>query len=381
MKRLSPLLFALAACGPPVPPPVAPKSAAVVAKEGDLLTVTITPEAEARLGVRTEVVELRKLARSRLHAGEAIVPPGRTVVVSALLAGLLTGDSPGPRTKVERDEIVFTLTPFVFLTPEARASLAASQADAEGEVASTAVELAAATVALERAEGLLRDKAGSQRAVDDATTRRDAAQAGLSAAEARRLVLEVARDGVQESIDVKAPFAGVLSRLHVAPGQYVPAGAPLFDIEDLSRLWVRVPVYVGDLKRVDAQEDIVIEGFPAKPVEAPPSADMKSSTADLVYEVENGDGALRPGQRVMVEIPLRAEEESLGVPWSAIVHDIQGDTWIYEELTPQKYARRRVQVRQLTGDWAVLASGPPAGTKVVVAGAAELYGTEFGHAR
>jgi len=87
---------------------------------------------------------------------------------------------------------------------------------------------------------------------------------------------------------------------------------------------------------------------------------------------------LKPGQRVSVSVPVRGEEESLVVPWAAILHDIQGNTWVYESLAPQTFARRRVQVVRIVGSDAVLASGPKPGTKVVTDGAAELFGTEFG---
>ena len=74
----------------------------------------------------------------------------------------------------------------------------------------------------------------------------------------------------------------------------------------------------------------------------------------------------------------RGSEESLVVPWSAVMHDINGGTWVYENIAPQQYARRRVDVRRVVDGRAVLARGPAIGAKVVTAGAAEIFGTEFG---
>jgi multidrug efflux pump subunit AcrA (membrane-fusion protein) len=116
----------------------------------------------------------------------------------------------------------------------------------------------------------------------------------------------------------------------------------------------------------------------AKPVEAPPSANAAAATVDLFYELPNSDGALRPGQRLGVALPLRAEEESLVVPWSAVLHDIHGGTWVYEATGPQTFVRRRVQVRYVVDSMAVLATGPKPGAMVVTDGAAELFGTEVG---
>ena len=99
---------------------------------------------------------------------------------------------------------------------------------------------------------------------------------------------------------------------------------------------------------------------------------------DWFYEVANPDHILRLGQRVAVWLPMQGEEESLVVPWAAILHDVHGGQWVYEATAPQTYVRRRVQVARVAGHDAVLAVGPKPGVKVVTDGAAELFGTEFG---
>jgi hypothetical protein len=66
------------------------------------------------------------------------------------------------------------------------------------------------------------------------------------------------------------------------------------------------------------------------------------------------------------------------VPWSAVVHDIQGATWVYENAAIQTFVRRPVEVRRVAGDLALLARGPQIGSKIVSVGAAELFGIEFG---
>jgi len=79
-----------------------------------------------------------------------------------------------------------------------------------------------------------------------------------------------------------------------------------------------------------------------------------------------------------VTLELRGDEESLVVPWSAVVHDVHGGEWVYESTAPHVFVRRRVQVRSVVGSDAALASGPSVGASIVVAGAAELFGVEFG---
>lgn len=380
MKRALLLLCALSACKPPAPPPpAASKPPAVVAKEGDLLTVTLTKDAEERLGIRTADAELKRIPRVRQLGGTTEIPPGLSVVVSAPLAGTLGVEMPQAGKPVAAGSTVFTLSPY--LTAESKASLAASQIEADGALATAKVQADAGKVEVDRAERLLADKAGSQKAVDEAKARREGALAAYKAAQARRDVLAAALSGRLDPLPLASPIDGTLRRLHAAAGQRVNAGAPLFEVAAYDRLWVRVPVYVGDLPGIDATKKIAIDGLEAAPMAAPPSADPLTATGDLVYAVDNSKGGLRPGQKVTVPLPLKSDEDSLVLPASAIVHDLQGGAWVYERVAEQKFVRRRVSVRHVTDGLAALASGPKAGAKVVVAGALEIYGIEFGHAK
>jgi multidrug efflux pump subunit AcrA (membrane-fusion protein) len=203
----------------------------------------------------------------------------------------------------------------------------------------------------------------------------------------------------------------VIRSLSALAGQTVPAGAALFEVIDLDQVWVRVPVYVGDVEDLDTTSDAAVSGLTAKPgassreaklVQAPPAANASAGTVDLFYAMNNGkmddspaigagpNGAAAsgnsrrrysPGERVGVTIQLREAVESLTVPWSAVVYDIHGGTWVYERTGDRAYTRRRIWVKFVSEGAAVLASGPPPGTNVVTVGAAELFGTEAGFSK
>jgi hypothetical protein len=81
---------------------------------------------------------------------------------------------------------------------------------------------------------------------------------------------------------------------------------------------------------------------------------------------------------VLVELPLRTTEKGLVVPEAAVLYDMHGATWVYEDLGGNAYTRRRVEIARHVGDRAVVRRGIGEGAKVVTAGAAELFGTEFG---
>jgi hypothetical protein len=64
------------------------------------------------------------------------------------------------------------------------------------------------------------------------------------------------------------------------------------------------------------------------------------------------------------------------VPYAAILYDAAGQAWTYTNPEPFIYIRARVTVESVTGDLAVLSTGPNPGESVVTVGAAELFGSE-----
>lgn len=68
---------------------------------------------------------------------------------------------------------------------------------------------------------------------------------------------------------------------------------------------------------------------------------------------------------------------ALVVPYSAVLYDSAGATWVFTATAPLSYVRQAVTVESIRGESATLSQGPAAGTTIVVVGAAELYGTEL----
>jgi hypothetical protein len=66
------------------------------------------------------------------------------------------------------------------------------------------------------------------------------------------------------------------------------------------------------------------------------------------------------------------------VPYSALLYDPDGSTWVYVNRAGLTFDRTRVGIRSIRGDLAVLSAGPAAGTKVVAIAAEELFGIEAG---
>ncbi|HPW17518.1 MAG TPA: efflux RND transporter periplasmic adaptor subunit [Candidatus Aminicenantes bacterium] len=355
-------------------------------KETDLTTVTLTAEAVARLGVETAKAGVSSVPRTLRLGGEIVARPGGRAAVTAPSAGVVLApkDRPLPLAgaRVARGEAVLR-----FLPLPADKDLTAARND----LAVKEAQLEAASAKARRAADLLQDKAASEKALEEAKAELAAAEAAAKAARARWQLLGAGPENAPvddlSTLALVSPVAGVLERLGVAAGQTVPAGAVLFEAADVDPVWVRVPVYVGDLASVEPRAAAEVRPFgrpaeaaplSASPVAGPPLSDAGSASSDLYYELRNRDGALRLGQRVAVTLIAKGAEEALAVPAAAVLYDMQGGTWVYVRSAPTVFVRTRVDVRHTVGGLAVLGRGLAAGAEVVSAGAAELFGTEFG---
>jgi len=79
---------------------------------------------------------------------------------------------------------------------------------------------------------------------------------------------------------------------------------------------------------------------------------------------------------VQTEAVMSAHGE-LEIPYDAVLYDPAGDTWAYTSPESLTFVRAPIDVDRIVGNHAFLSDGPPAGTDVVVVGAAELLGTEY----
>ncbi|HMF63230.1 MAG TPA: efflux RND transporter periplasmic adaptor subunit [Edaphobacter sp.] len=349
--------------------------------ESDLTRVRLTPEAEKRLGIEVKEPVDSNFAVRTAVAGEVVPIPGKSLIVNAPVSGTVSMVRPSltPGQQLRDGEAVLRLTPLAGVQRDLRLTI-------EADVKAVKARLENATQQLARARQLLRDLAGSQRNVDVAEQEFGLAKAAHDAAVERLQQINTRPLDADVQLTVAAPAGGIVRQIQVAAGQIVAGGAPLFEVVDFSRVWVRVPVYAGDAATFQDLASVTVQSLDgegshrkAVRVPAPPTADPLAVTVDLYYELPNPDRQLRPGQRLNVHLPTPLKvRDSLQVPTSAILYDIHGGTWVYVAEPEHTYRRQRVEVMDTQGGFAFLTRGLARGARVVTVGAAELFGTEFG---
>jgi len=97
--------------------------------------------------------------------------------------------------------------------------------------------------------------------------------------------------------------------------------------------------------------------------------------ADGVKRVTfTAEGARRTGLQTAA---VRETRNRKVVPYAALIYDAGGKTFVYTSPEALTYIRVEIKVDRIEGDRALLSDGPPAGTKVVTVGVAEVHGAEL----
>ncbi len=364
------------------PPAAAHETPATVQNprtEADLSTITLSSEAVKRLGIESVVVKAENATATRTLAGVLVVPEGSSLVVTAPVAGTLTGSAPPrPGMRVRRGQRLMVISPLAATERDQRI-------EAQRAVSSAEAEEQAARQRLQRLEQLLKDGAASVRSVEEARAQHQVTLATLTAARERLTGASRNPVGEQGELVVSAPFDGVVQRISAVPGQTVAASASLLEIAQVDTLWVRVAVYAGDARAVEQSLPVSVTALGgaepprrAVPVVAPVRGDPAAASVELYYALAEPGSNLQPGERVLVELPLKSKERGLVAPSAAVLYDVHGATWLYEDLGQNAYVRRRIEIARHAGDRAVVSRGIGEGARVVTTGAPELFGTEFG---
>jgi Cu(I)/Ag(I) efflux system membrane fusion protein len=151
------------------------------------------------------------------------------------------------------------------------------------------------------------------------------------------------------TVNVRAPVRGYIARRAALQGLYVQPGTELFQIADLSKVWVIADVYESELRRVRVGQRAVLE-LPAWPGERfagkvtfiYPAVAAGSRTLQARIEFANPGLKLRPGMYGDVTLALGASD-ALVVPAEAVV-DTGELQYVFVSKGNGRFEPRRVRV-------------------------------------
>ncbi|MDR3579918.1 MAG: efflux RND transporter periplasmic adaptor subunit [Oryzomonas sp.] len=175
-------------------------------------------------------------------------------------------------------------------------------------------------------------------------------------------------------LPIYTPLSGVVIEKMVQQGQYVNTGDVLFNIADLSRVWVEIEVYENEFPniRIGQRVEIQSQSFPGKPFSGRiafiyPFLDPKTRTVKARVEMANPGLKLKPDMFVRASVKV-ALGKTIVVPVTAVMDTGKRQVaWV--ETSPGMFEPRDVQLGQRTDDRVQVLSGLKPGDKVAVSGA------------
>lgn len=130
---------------------------------------------------------------------------------------------------------------------------------------------------------------------------------------------------------------GVVKEVFISEGDYVNEGSEVYQVEDLSTLWVEAEVYPQDVKVLTpgVKVDVVLDAFPEESTEGTvtfvnPELEENARFTLARIDIPNKEGKLKPGMRAVVSAKFNNKNESLTIPVEAIVHQPNMDViWVH----------------------------------------------------
>jgi Cu(I)/Ag(I) efflux system membrane fusion protein len=216
----------------------------------------------------------------------------------------------------------------------------------------------------------------------------------LRSARYRLQLLDISDDQIDEilasgtantHLKIRSPISGHVIKKYVREGQYVDEGTPLYEIADLSTVWIQAQVYEDDMGFLPLDQshkaaDYIIGGsgvtvtattraFPHEPFHGKlafvyPHVDEATRTVTVRCELPNPGHKLRPGTTatINIHVPARSLESLLkstagdsqrgemlakglvlAVPESAVI-DTGSQTIVYRQSAPGVFEGVQVEL-------------------------------------
>jgi membrane fusion protein, copper/silver efflux system len=182
---------------------------------------------------------------------------------------------------------------------------------------------------------------------------------------------EIERTGKpKRALAIRSPVSGYVTTKNALLGMYVQPGTELFEVADLSTVWVLADVYEYEVARVAVGQKarLSLAAFPGKTFSGRvdfiyPTLDPESRTLRLRIVFPNREGTLKPSMYGEVSIEL-AEQSGLVVPREAIV-DTGELQYVFLALDGGRFEPRRVRVGARAGEKVEVLEGLVEGDVVV----------------
>ena len=379
-------ILVLAGCGSQ-PQPGAVQAEAAPAKEpAGPNAVDLPLAAQKEVGIVVVQVESRAVSESLRVTARITADDNRSFHVGAITDGRVVKVFANVGDHVEKGQILARMH-----SHDIHEALAEYERSLAEQSRAKAAEDYARTVR-DRAKRLYELKAGSLAQVEEAEVNlRNAStaysNAGVDVERVRRhleeflgIPADVAHHehGPAEDdahlIPVRAPAGGTILARLVSPGTVVTASSDMFEISDLSRLWVMAEVNEESLASVKPGMPARVyvqaygeKAFPGRVGRVGDKLDPATRTVPVRVEVNNQAKLLKPEMYATVELETGRSAPSLFVSNEAF-QELRGQPVVFVRTGDSRFEARPVQTGRAANEGHFITAGLRAGDWVVTRG-------------
>lgn len=192
----------------------------------------------------------------------------------------------------------------------------------------------------------------------------------------RKAEVALARVNVSKA-EIRAPFAGVVTRRWIKQGQLLAANAPVFDMADFSELRAELRVPERDASALASGQPVSFtvdalsgSNFGATIKRVSPVVEGDSGTVKVTIGIDNRDGTLRPGLFARMDIAFKSIAGAVLLPKTALFG--KSDASIVFVVRDNKAVRTPIRAGYSNGPSIQVIEGVNVGDEVVTMGQAGL---------
>lgn len=330
--------------------PVYEDEAAATGEPGSANQIRISTEKVQKLGVRTEAAAMRALGRSVRASGRVEPDERRIAMIAPRFEGYVerlhvnaTGQFVG-----KGDPLFEVYSP---------------------ELVSAQREYAIAAQGVQAMKGAGGDALAGMRQLADSSLVR-LRNWGLSPDEIDALV----RTGeARRTVTLRSPVSGIVTEKKAFQGMRFMPGEALYQVTDLSAVWVVAEVFERDLGLVKtgARASVQLDAYPRQTFEGRityvyPTLKEQTRTVPVRIELANPRHLLKPAMFAQVEIAAGGSAQVLTVPDSAVI-DSGTRRIVLVQRGQGRFEPREVTLGARGENYVEVLDGVKAGEEVVVA--------------
>jgi len=312
--------------------------------------IKISVDKVQKLGVRTEAASLRAVDRIVRAAGRIEVDERRVFAVAPKFEGWVerlhvnaTGQSVG------RGQPLFEVYSPELVSAQREYAIAAQGVDAMKDAGA-------------EAQAAMRQLAESSlMRLKNWDISEEQVRSLASSGEARR------------TMTFRSPVSGIVMEKKALQGMRFMPGEALYQVADLSAVWVMADVFEQDigLVKTGGKAKVTISAYPGKVFEASityvyPTLKPETRTVPVRLEIANPGGLLKPAMFAQVELPAGSQGKVLTVPTSAVI-DSGTRRVVLVQRAEGRFDAREVELGRRGDDYVEVLAGVGEGEQVVVA--------------